>query len=218
MWTLVGIAVIAAGFFLRLNPLAVVLAVALATGLAAGLHPVALLAAFGKAFNDSRFVTALHMLLPVIGLWERYGLQARARAIIAGLAGATTGRLLLLYLALRQVTAAIGLSLVGGHSQTVRPLLALMAQATAEAQGADADGVERVKAMAAATDNVGNFFGEDVFVAVGSILLMIGVLRGFGVAVEPFRLSVWAIPTALAAFAVHGLRLILLDRRLGRRP
>ena len=75
---------------------------------------------------------------------------------------------------------------------------------------------EEVKAWAAATDNVGLFFGEDIFLAIGSILLMKGLLEQYGIVVEPFQLSVWAIPTAIAAFAVHGFRLWLLDRRLAR--
>jgi len=53
-----GIVIIAAGFLLRFNPLLVVLVSALATGLAARMGPLALLAAFGKAFNDSRYVAA----------------------------------------------------------------------------------------------------------------------------------------------------------------
>ena len=71
--------------------------------------------------------------------------------------------------------------------------------------------------MAAATDTVGLFFGEDIFLAVGSILLMKGVLEGYGIMLEPFQLSVWAIPTAIAAFVIHGFRLWLLDRRLSAR-
>jgi uncharacterized membrane protein len=70
--------------------------------------------------------------------------------------------------------------------------------------------------MAAATDNVGLFFGEDIFIAIGSILLMKGALETYGIALEPFQLSVWAIPTAIAAFVIHGIRLLLLDRKLGR--
>lgn len=216
MLLLAGIAVIAGGFLLRFNPLLVILASAAVTGLAAGLDPLRVLSTFGKAFNDTRYVTAIYMVLPVIGLLERRGLQARARALVARLRGATAGRLLIGYLLFRQVTAALGLTSVGGPAQTVRPLVAPMAEAAAEAQtGGDADS-ERVKAMAAATDNVGLFFGEDIFIAIGSILLMKGVLEGYGIAIEPFALSVWAIPTAIAAFAIHGLRLMLLDRRLAR--
>ena len=212
MLVLSGIAIIALGFLLRFNPMLVIVASALVTGLAAGIDPLAVLAAFGKAFNDTRYVTAVYIVLPVIGLLERNGLQARARRLVAGLKGLTTGRLLVAYLAFRQVTAALGLVSVAGHAQTVRPLIAPMAEAAA----GDAHDPEKVKALAAATDNIGLFFGEDIFIAIGSILLMKGVLEGYGIVVEPLHLSVWAIPSAIAAFVVHGGRLLWLDRR-GRR-
>jgi uncharacterized membrane protein len=214
MLVLSGILIIVAGFLLRFNPLLVVLLSALATGLAAGMEPVALLAAFGKAFNDSRYVTVIYMVLPVIGLLERHGLQERARTLIASLRGATTGRLLLAYLFFRQLSAALGLTSIAGHAQTVRPLVAPMAEAAAEQQSGDPARNEDVAAMAAATDNVGLFFGEDIFIAIGSILLMKGVLEGYGIAIEPLHLSLWAIPTAIAAFLIHGTRLLLLDRKL----
>ena len=205
LWVLSGIVVMVAGFVLRFNPLLVVLCAALASGLAAGLDPLALIAAFGKAFNDTRYVSAVWLVLPVIGMLERHGLQERARSLVAGMKGATLPRLLIGYLLLRQATAALGLTSVAGHAQTVRPLLAPMAEAAAQpADQADAD---RVKAMAAATDNVGLFFGEDIFIAIGSILLMKGLLEQQGIVLAPFDLSVWAIPTAIAAFGIHALRL-----------
>ncbi|MDP1027598.1 DUF969 domain-containing protein [Sphingomonas sp. KR1UV-12] len=216
MLVLSGVAVIALGFLLRFNPLLVIVVAALVTGLAAGLDPLTVLARFGHAFNETRYVTAIYMVLPAIGLLERAGLQARARSLVAGLRGLTVGRLLAGYLLFRQISAALGLTAVAGHPQTVRPLVAPMAEAAAERQG-DAD-PERVRALAAATDNIGLFFGEDIFIAIGSILLMKGVLDGYGIHIEPFHLSVWAIPTAMAAFLIHGFRLWLLDRRLGRRP
>jgi uncharacterized membrane protein len=216
MLVLAGIVVIAAGFLLRFNPLLVIAASALVTGLAAGLDPLKVLATFGHAFNDTRYVTAIYIVLPVIGLLERRGLQSRARALVATLRGATAGRLLTGYLLFRQVTAALGLTSVAGPAQTVRPLVAPMAEAAADRQGATADNRDRIRAMAAATDNIGLFFGEDIFIAIGSILLMKGVLEGYGIILEPFQLSVWAIPTAIAAFVIHATRLLLLDRRLKR--
>lgn len=208
MWVLLGIAVIAAGFLLRFNPLLVVAASALVTGLCAGIDPLHILAAFGKAFNANRIVTVVYIVLPVIGILERYGLQARARDLVTKLRGATTGRLLLGYLLLRQITAALGLTTIAGHPQTVRPLIAPMAEAAAP-DGADP---EQIRALTAATDNIGLFFGEDIFIAIGSILLMKGVLEGYGIRLEPLQLSVWAIPTAIAAFVIHGTRLLLFDR------
>jgi uncharacterized membrane protein len=213
-----GIAIIVLGFMARLNPLLVVTIAALATGIAAGLDPVAVVSAFGKAFNDNRYVSVVWIVLPVIGLLERYGLQQRARTVIAGLKGATVGRLLIIYLIIRQIAAALGLTSIAGHAQTVRPLVAPMAEAAAEAQGGgDEETREVVKAMAAATDNVGLFFGEDIFIAIASILLIKGTFETYGIILTPLELSVWAIPTAIAALLIHGARLMLLDRRLGAR-
>ena len=218
MLVLAGIAVIVAGFLLRFNPLLVVIVSAAVTGFAAGLPPLAILAAFGKAFNANRYITVVYLVLPVIGLLERYGLQQRARGVVAGMRGATVGRLLIGYLLFRQISAALGLISIAGPAQTVRPLLGPMAIAAAEAQAGPASpDDESIPALAAATDNIGLFFGEDIFIAVGSILLMKGVLAGYGIELMPFQLSVWAIPSAVAAFLIHGARLLWLDRRLGRR-
>lgn len=212
LWVLIGIAVMVGGFVLRLNPLLVVLAAAVSSGLAGGLDLLAVIAAFGKAFNDTRYVSVVWIVLPVIGLMERHGLQERARALIAGLKGATLPRLLTGYLLLRQATSALGLTSIAGHAQTVRPLIAPMAEAAAQPRNEQE--AEEVKAMAAATDNVGLFFGEDIFIAIGSILLMKGFLEQNGIVLTPFELSVWAIPTAIAAFAIHAFRLWRMGRRL----
>jgi uncharacterized membrane protein len=217
-WPLAGIALVVVGFALRFNPLLVVAAAAIVTGLLGGMPFMKVLATLGHAFNQNRNVSVLYIVLPVIGLLERHGLQQQARTLIRQVKGARAGRLLLIYMGFRQVLAALGLTSVAGHPQTVRPLVAPMAVAAAEMEQGELDEAtsERVKAMAAATDNIGLFFGEDIFLAVSSILLIQGALAGFGIQLTPFQLSVWAIPTAICAFLIHGTRLVLLDRRLRR--
>ena len=217
-WPLLGIALVVVGFALRFNPLLVVAAAGIVTGLLGHMPFLKVLGTLGHGFNENRYVTIIWMILPVVGLLERYGLQERARTLIAGIRGATAGRLLIVYLALRQILSALGLTTVAGHPQTVRPLVAPMAIAAAEKQHGELDEetTERVKAMCAATDNVGLFFGEDIFLAIASILLIQGSLASFGIQLTPFQLSVWAIPTAICAFFVHGARLLLLDRKLAR--
>jgi len=74
-----------------------------------------------------------------------------------------------------------------------------------------------VKAYSAATDNVGLFFGEDIFFAIGSIVLIQQILATYGYDLAPLQLALWAIPTAIAAFLIHAARLMLFDRRLARR-
>lgn len=218
-WPLLGIALVVLGFALRFNPLLVVAVSAIATGILGGMPFLKVLAALGHGFNQNRNVTIIYIVLPVIGLLERYGLQRRARTLISRMRGATTGRLLIVYLAFRQIFAALGLTSVAGPAQTVRPLVAPMALAAAEKEHGELDErtSERVKAMSAATDNVGVFFGEDIFIAISSILLIQGALKAFGIELTPFELSVWAIPTAVFAFLIQSFRLLLLDRQLEKR-
>ena len=216
---LLGILVVVAGFALRMNPMLVVTAAAFTSGLLADKGLVEVIELFGKAFADNRIIAIVWIVLPVIGMLERYGLQQRARALILGLRDATVGRLLILYLLYRQVTAAIGLHSTAGHPQTVRPLVAPMALAAAEKQHGDLDAetADKVKSYAAATDNVGVFFGEDIFFAIGSIVVIQQVLAADGIVLTPLQLALWAIPTAIAAFFIHSFRLLLLDRSLTRK-
>jgi uncharacterized membrane protein len=216
---LLGILIVVAGFALRLNPMLVVTVAAVATGLLAKMGLVEVISTFGKAFNDNRIIAVVWIVLPVVGLLERYGLQQRAAAMIRQIRAATVGRLLIVYLLFRQTTAALGLISIAGHAQTVRPLVAPMALAAAEQQHGEVDEetAETVKAYSAATDNVGVFFGEDIFIAIGSIILIQQTLATYGIVLAPLQLAVWAIPTAILAFLIHSTRLLLLDRRLGRR-
>jgi uncharacterized membrane protein len=122
------------------------------------------------------------------------------------------------YLALRQLTCALGLNALGGHPQMVRPLIAPMAEAAAETRYGPLPDATRnlIRAHAAASDNVGAFFGEDIFLAFGSVLLIKGFLEQNGIVLTPVQIAVWSVPTALAAFVIHALRLRWLDRRLKR--
>ncbi len=218
-WPLLGIALVVIGFAFRFNPLLVVAVAAIVTGLLGHMPFLKVLETLGHGFNENRYVSVIWIVLPVIGLLERYGLQERAHTLIANMRRATAGRLLIAYLIFRQMLSAVGLTSVAGHPQTVRPLVAPMALAAAEKQhgSLDEEEIERVKAMSAATDNVGLFFGEDIFLAIASILLIQGSLASFGIELTPFQLSLWAIPSAVCAFLIHSARLILFDRKLERR-
>ena len=215
-WPLLGIALVVIGFALRFNPLLVVAVSAIVTGLLGHMPFLKVLGVLGHGFNENRIVTLIYIVLPVIGLLERFGLQQQARALISRMRGATTGRVLILYLGFRQVFAALGLTSVAGQAQTVRPLVAPMALAAAEKEHGELDEAtaEHVAAMSAATDNVGLFFGEDIFIAISSILLIQGALKTYGIELTPFELSIWALPSAICAFLIQATRLLLLDRRL----
>jgi uncharacterized membrane protein len=219
LYPLIGVAVIAVGFALRFNPMLIVSLAAIATGCAAHLPIERILDAIGSGFVKTRVIPLIVLLpLAVIGLLERHGLRERAQTWISGIRAATPGRLLIAYLFVREITAALGLTGLGGHAQMVRPLVSPMAEGAAQARfGKLSDAARyRVRAFAAAADNVGLFFGEDIFVAFGAIVLMVTFLKEAGIVVQPMHVAVWGMPTALAAFIVQSYRLHLLDRWLLR--
>lgn len=194
----------------------VVVVSALVTGVAARMPVVRILGVVGDAFVKNRFLMLFIVTLPVIGLLERRGLRERGKSVIAGLRSATPGRLFMAYQLLRQGTAALGLIGLGGHAQTVRPLLAPMAEAAAEnlLSPLPSSWRERIRAFAAATDNVSLFFGEDLFLAFGAVLLIQGFYMERGIALEPFSIAMWGIPTAAAAVAIQATRAARVDARL----
>ena len=219
LWPLLGVGVIIVGFVLRFNPMLVVIVTAIVTALAAHFPVDKILATIGTGFIKTRNLPLIILLpLTVIGLLERHGLRQHAQNWISNIKSATVGRLLIIYLGARQLTAAIGLTSLGGHPQMVRPLLAPMTEGAAEARyGKLSDKVRyRLRAFAAATDNVGLFFGEDIFVAFGAIVLMTTFLREAGIDLEPIHVALWGIPTATCAFAIHAWRLRRLDKWLAR--
>jgi uncharacterized membrane protein len=213
---LLGVLVIVIGFALRFNPVPVVVAAAIVSGLAAGKTIGEILALIGNSFVSERALLLFVLTLPAIGVLERAGLREHVSNWITSLRGLTLSRLLMAYLAGRQILAMLGLYDVAGHAQTVRPLLAPMAEGAAEKRGAPLNEQERndVRAFSAATDNVGRFFGEDVFIALGAVLLIQGFYSQHGIELEPLHIALWALPTAIAAFFIHAVRTVLFARRM----
>lgn len=215
---LLGVAVVVAGFALRFNPVLVVVVAGLVSSFAAGLTMGEMLALIGSGFVSNRALLMFVLTLPAIGLLEHFGLREHASTWISRFQGLTLARFQIVYLGLRQVSSMVGLTHVAGHPQTVRPLVAPMSVAAAERSVGPLDDEARdeVRASAAATDNIGLFFGEDVFVAIGAVLLIQGYYARNGIELEPLEIALWALPTAIAAFIIHAIRLNLLQASLRR--
>jgi uncharacterized membrane protein len=218
-WPLLGVAVIVIGFALRFNAVPVVVGAAIVSGLLAHLPVTDLLALLGKSFVSARMLLLFVLTLPAIGLLEHAGLREHAQRWMARLRGMTLARLLIGYLLVRELLAMLGLTGVAGAAQTVRPLLAPMGEAAAEKilPALTDDDRDELRAVAAATDNVGRFFGEDVFIALGAVLLIQGFYAQHGIDLTPLSIALWALPTAIAAFVIQSVRIWLYQRRLQRR-
>lgn len=215
---LIGILIIILGFALKLDTIAVVVSAGVVTGLVADMSISEILSTLGTAFINNRTTCLFMLTLPVIGLCERYGLKAKAIDLIKKAKGLSTGALLSGYTFIREASIGMGVTL-GGHPQFVRPLINPMAEGASIAKYGNLDekDIDKIKAYSAASDNIGNFFGQNVFMASSGVLLISGTLESLGYNVDTLQIAKASLPIALAAFALCILQNYLLDNSLKRK-
>lgn len=214
---LIGIIIVIIGFALKLDTIAVVITAGIATGLIAHIDIIEILEILGDTFVKQRQMSLFLLTLPIVGMCERYGLKDRAIEIIRNLKNVSTGRLLTLYLLIREVAAAISLRL-SGHVQFIRPLINPMAQGAAISTYGKVDEAqeEKIKAASAAMENYGNFFGQNVFLANSGVLLIVGTLQELGYNVDAVQIAIWSVPVAIIAFILGAIQNHLLDKSLNK--
>ena len=224
-----GIAIVIIGLALRLRTTLVVVTAGLVTGIAAGLPLFStggqegIINMLGRAFAENRLMTLFIITLPAIGLAERHGLQEQSAVLIRKFAAATVGRLQIVYQLFRVLNGILGVRL-NGHPSFVRPLIFPMsvgaAEATFQATSADEvpdDVIEEIKGANAASENYGNFYGQNLSVVQAGILLVFGVMTGLGYAVSVWSLVMFAIPMASISVILGAIQFQLLDRRYRRK-
>ncbi|HMA68556.1 MAG TPA: DUF969 domain-containing protein [Candidatus Mcinerneyibacterium sp.] len=216
MIKLIGVLIVVVGISLNFEILSVVLSAGLVTGLVSGMSISDILIKLGDAFVTNRYMSLFVLTLPIIGLAERYGLKERASELIGNIKAVTAGRVIMIYEFFRLLAAAFGLRL-GGHPTFVRPLVYPMAEGALKKDRKrnllDKE-KEIIKAHSAAAENYGNFFGQNVFLAAGGILLIQGVLKEAGYNVELLTMAKYAIPTAFFAILYGFIQFYLMDRKL----
>jgi uncharacterized membrane protein len=213
---LIGVAVIVVGFLLKLDVIAVVVVAALATSIASGDSFGDFLKLLGKSFVDNRAVSLFLLTLPMIALSERYGLKEQAITLIKRFHQLTVGRFLTLYLVIRQLTGIFGIR-ISGMVQFVRPIVYPMAAGAARGRGATStQAEEKVKAESALSENIGNFFGQNGFVAASGVLLIVGTLKDAGLNVSPERIAAASVPMIVIASIVTAVHFALMDRKLAK--
>lgn len=220
---LIGIVIIIVGFILKFDTIAVVLVAALATALVSGISFADFLTLLGEAFVSNRLVTLFLLTLPMIGMTERFGLRQQAVRLIERIKGLTAGRMLSLYMVIRELAGLFSIRMQG-HTQFIRPLIEPMTQASAEAKYGDIDAkdVERIKARSAATENYGNFFAQNTFIAASGVLLITGTMESLGYKISAVSVAQASFPIAIIALFFVVLSNALFDRKMenkyGKKP
>jgi uncharacterized membrane protein len=167
----------------------------------------------GRGFADNRLITLFLITLPAIGLAERYGLQEQSAKLIGRFRAATVGRLLIVYQLFRVLHGIMGIRL-NGHPIFVRPLIFPMSAGCLR-DGSDQD-LERIKAATSASENYGNFYGQNLSPVLPGVLLVYGVLKELGCEVSILSIVFFAIPITALSAILAAVQFHLLDRRLRR--
>ncbi|NLS14579.1 DUF969 domain-containing protein [Vibrio sp. SM6] len=206
LWPLIGIVIITLGLALKQNTLLVILIAGVATGFVANIPLVDILSALGQSFTQNRYMSLFILVLPMIGILERYGLRQRAEVMIGSMKKASIGKILMTYLLMRKITNGMGLN-IGGHPSMIRPLIAPMAEAAEEKSSSNLTESKRqsIRALSAASENFGNFFSQLLFVGTGGLLLIKGVMADNQLDVALETMALWALPTAIASMLVFGV-------------
>ena len=212
---LIGILIVIVGFTLKLDTIAVVLIAGISTGLIADMSFSDILIKLGGTFADNREMSLFLLTLPIIGMCERFGLKERAIELISKVKNLSVGKLLSFYTFIRMSAAAVAL-VISGHPQFIRPLINPMAQGAAEKEYGNLTEKqeELIKGASAAADNIGNFFGQNIFMANSGILLIVGTLKGAGYIASPMDLAKVALLIGLIAFVLAVGYNYLLDLKI----
>ena len=211
---LIGVVIVIIGFAIKFDTIATVVIAGLATGLVAGMTPMEIFDTLVKSFISNRTATLFVLTLPVIGVCERYGLKEKAIDFIRSIKNATTGRVILIYQAIRTLAAAFSVRL-GGHPQFVRPVVVPMAEGAASKYGEVTPEVSDViRGASAAAENYGNFYAQNCFMGASGTLLIVATLVEQGFDVSAVQIATWSIPIAVTSVLVGIVRNLMLDKKI----
>nr|WP_303935468.1 DUF969 domain-containing protein [Treponema denticola] len=211
---LIGVVIIIVGFILKLDVVAVVLISGLVTGLIAKMGFVEVLNAIGTGFVNNRYMSLFFISFPVIAIMERYGLKERAADFIKKIKGASAGMVIWLYILIRTIASAFSIRL-GGHVQFIRPLILPMAEGAAQKHvKLTEDDIEKIKGLAGASENYGNFFGQNIFPVASGVLLITGTLKEQGLDITNTDVAKYSIFAGVAMVLIALVQCWLFEKSL----
>ena len=105
---------------------------------------------------------------------------------------------------------------IGGIPSYVRPILMPMTLGIIESKGYEVapEHEETIKALYGKDHNVSNFFGQCLFAANSSVLLIQSTLASIGYEVDVMQIVAVQIPVALFAMLVNATQTLIVDGRM----
>ena len=180
-WCLLGVLVVIIGFAIKLEPIAIIVVSAIVTAIFGGINVIDLLETVGTTFvaNRNQLITIILMILT--GTLERNGLKEAGADLIRRAKGLTTGMLIAIWGVLDEIFIIFKIP-IGGIPSFVRPIMMPMTLGIIESKGYDIapEHEETIKALYGKDYNVSNFFGQCLFAANSSVLLIQSTLASIG--------------------------------------
>ena len=215
MLSLLGVVVVIIGFALKLEPIAIIVVSAIVTAVCGGINVVDLLTSVGTTFvaNRNQLITIILMILT--GTLEKNGLKEAGAALIRKAKGLTTGMLIAIWGILDEIFIIFKIP-IGGIPSYVRPILMPMTLGIIESKGYEVapEHEETIKALYGKDYNVSNFFGQCLFAANSSVLLIQSALASIGYEVDVMQIVAVQIPVALFAMLVNATQTLIVDGRM----
>lgn len=215
MLSLLGVVVVIIGFALKLEPIAIIVVSAIVTAVCGGINVVDLLTSVGTTFvaNRNQLITIILMILT--GTLEKNGLKEAGAALIRKAKVLTTGMLIAIWGVLDEIFIIFKIP-IGGIPSYVRPILMPMTLGIIESKGYEVapEHEETIKALYGKDYNVSNFFGQCLFAANSSVLLIQSTLASIGYEVDVMQIVAVQIPVALFAMLVNATQTLIVDGRM----
>lgn len=215
MLSLLGVLVVIIGFALKLEPIAIIVVSAIVTAVCGGINVVDLLTSVGTTFvaNRNQLITIILMILT--GTLEKNGLKEAGAALIRKAKGLTTGMLIAIWGVLDEIFIIFKIP-IGGIPSYVRPILMPMTLGIIESKGYEVapEHEETIKALYGKDYNVSNFFGQCLFAANSSVLLIQSTLASISYEVDVMQIVAVQIPVALFAMLVNATQTLIVDGRM----
>lgn len=213
--SLFGVVVVIIGFAIKLEPIAIIVVSAVVTAICGGINIVDLLTTVGTTFvaNRNQLITIILMILT--GTLERNGLKEAAADLIKKARGLTSGMLIAIWNIVDEICIIFKIPITGITS-FVRPILMPMTLGTITSRGYDVapEHEEAIKALYGKGSNMANFFGQCLFAANSSVLLIQSTLANIGTQVDVMQIVVVQIPVALFAMVVSASQSYLVDKKM----
>lgn len=210
---LLGILIIIIGFAMKRDAILIIMSSAIVTALVGGLGITGFLETLGSSFVKNRNIAIFILIILVTSTLERNGLKEVAKDLISKFKNASAGAIAGIYTIMRGVFASFNISF-GGVAGFVKPIILPMAIGVAESKDKDPNPayIEEIKGICSASENIGNFFCNVLFVGSSGALLVQGTLKDLGYDVELIDLAKVEIPVAILAIVTAVIYFYFKDK------